>query len=114
MPSNGYTDEYKELVSTVPHSQPIMLVGDFNAHLAGPGNICIPNSQGVALEELVHRNNLYVGNTTSGPNYTFCSGGVRTIVDCYQSASYLISSLSVLEDHLLNTSDHLAVSIYNY
>ena len=54
MPSNGYTDEYKsclsdleELVSTVPHSQPIMLVGD----------------------------------TTSGPNYTFCSGGVRTIVD---------------------------------
>ena len=87
-----------------------MLVGDFNANLAGPGNICIPNSQGVALEELVHRNNLYVaslGDTTSGQNYTFCSArGVRTIVDYIivnQSASYLISSLSVLEDHPLNT-----------
>ena len=47
-----------------------MFVGDFNARLAGPGNICIPNSKGVALEELVHRNNLYVasvGDTTSGP-----------------------------------------------
>lgn len=49
MLSNGYTGEYKSCLYNLEevysvYCSSIMLVGDFNAHLAGPGNICIPNS----------------------------------------------------------------------
>jgi hypothetical protein len=46
----------------------------------------------------------------SGPDYTYCSGDVRTTVDYIlvnQCASYLVTSSAILDDHPLNTSDHL-------
>ena len=92
-----------------------MIVGDFNAHLADAGNSSVPNSQGVALRNLIDRNCLYVASldkVASGPGYTYCSGVVKTTVDYIlhnQCASYLVISSEVLKDHPLNTSDRLAL-----
>ena len=123
LPSDGYTEDYKcclidleELLSSLNPSQPVLIVGDFNAHLAdqGRGNSA-PNAQGLALRDLVEKYNLYVASLderSTGPSYTYSHGDTKTIVDyvfANQCASYLIKSTAVLEDHPLNTSDHLPV-----
>ena len=120
LPSYGYTEEYhacltdlEELLSGLPHSQPIMIVGDFNAHIAEVGCNSVSNPQGLALGDLIKRNNLFVAPLDKGPGYTYCSGHTRTTVDYIlvnQCASYLMTVSEVLEDHSLNTSDHLAVN----
>ena len=49
----------------------------------------------------------------SGPTYTYTSGGNSTIIDYIVSnadAFREISSCSTLEEHFLNTSDHLLIS----
>ena len=117
-----YSSEYQsclmdleELLSTLPPSQQTMIVGDFNAHLADARNSSVPNTQGVALWNLIDRNSLYVASLdkgASGPSYTNSSGVVKTTVDYIlvnQCASYLVISSEVLKDHPLNTSDHLAL-----
>jgi hypothetical protein len=89
-----------------------MIMGDFNAHLVD-GRGTTPNAQGVAIGNVINKYNLYVASLdkeTSGPSYTYCSGGIRTTVDYIlvnQPASYLITSSAALQDHRLNTSDHL-------
>ena len=118
---NGYTypkdyqsclQDLEEVLSSLSPSQPAMVVGDFNAHLAD-GRGTEANAQGVALGNFINKYSLYVASLdkeTSGPRYTYCSGEVRTTVDYMLvnlSGSYLITSSAVLEDHLLNTSDHL-------
>ena len=116
LPSDGYTKDYQsclqdleEVLSSLSPSQPAMVVGDFNAHLAD-GRGTEANAQGVALGNFINKYSLYVASLdkeTSGPRYTYCSGEVRTTVDymlANQSGSYLITSSAVLEDHLLNTS----------
>ena len=119
LPSYGYTEEYQtcltdleELLSGLPHSQPLVIVGDFNAHMANVGCNTVSNAQGLALTDLVKRNNLFVSPLDKGPGFTYCSGHTRTTVDYIlvnQSASYLITDSEVLDNHPLNTSDHLAV-----
>ena len=119
LPSNGYTEEYRtclndleELLSGLPHTQPTMIVGDFNAHIAAVGCNTVSNSQGQALKELVCRNNLFLAPHDNGPGYTYCCGQTRTTVDYIlvnQCASYLMTTSGVLVDHPLNTSDHLPV-----
>ena len=126
MPSDGHTDEYQsclsdleEVLNTLPRSQPVVIAGDFNAHLGRLGDPkCndTPNAQGRALKDLIDRNNLFVaslGEDTGGPVYTYCSGDTRRTIDYIlvnQSASYLVSTTSIHDDHPLNTSDHLALS----
>ena len=80
MPSDGNTDEYQsclsdleEVLNTLPRSQPVVIAGDFNAHLGrlgGPKCNDTPNAQGRALKDLIDRNNLFVaslGEDTGGP-----------------------------------------------
>jgi hypothetical protein len=51
-----------------------MIVGDFNAHIAEVGCNPVSNSQGLALRDLVERNNLFVAPLDKSPGYTYCSG----------------------------------------
>ena len=115
LPSYGYTEEYhacltdlEELLSGLPHSQPIMIVGDFNAHIAEVGCNSVYSPQGLALGDLIK---LFVAPLDKGPGYTYCSGHTRTVdyILVNQCASYLMTVSEVLEDHPPNTSDHLAV-----
>ena len=88
-----------------------MIVGDFNAHIAEVGCNPVSNSQGLALRDLVERNNLFVAPLDKG--HTYCSGHTRTTVDYIivnQCASYLMTTSEVLDNHPLNTSAVCAVN----
>ena len=55
MLNNGYTDEYKNCLSHLvssSQSQPIMLVGNFNAHLAGLKSIRKPHLKSLYIETI--------------------------------------------------------------
>ena len=70
MPSDGNTDDYQSCVSTLEEVfkqtssvQPVVIAGDFNAHigsLGGPMCKDTPNTQGRALKDLIDRNNLFI------------------------------------------------------
>ena len=50
----------------------------------------------------------------SGPTHTYCSGPHSTTVDyiiCNQSATFICSSASTLDDHAFNTSNHLPLKV---
>lgn len=65
----------------------IIIAGDYNAHLgplAGPRGVGMPNERGLALKKFIDRNILFVAShssTSSGPTYTYHSGGHFTTVD---------------------------------
>ena len=73
--------------------------------------------QGVLLEEVMRRCELYAASLsegTTGPNYTYWSGGVQTTVDYIfmdVGAASLASPCTVREMEDLNTSDHLPISV---
>ena len=98
---------------------PVIIAGDFNAHLGptwGPRAHKSPNIQGVLLGEVLDKCKLHVvslGETVSGPDYTYRSGNSSTTVDYILAdveASSCIESCKVLEHTDLNTSDHLPLS----
>ena len=99
-----------------------MLVGgDFNAHLGALGGIRgtgEPNQQGVLLADLLDRCEMYAPSLSSianGPSYTYRrSSEVRTTVDYVLAdceASHLVHECWVHDQHDLNTSDHLPISV---
>ena len=69
------------------------------------------------LKDLIDRHELCVlslQSQASGPTHTYCSGPHSTTVDyiiCNQSATFICSSASTLDDHALNTSDHLPLKV---
>ena len=97
---------------------PVMVLGDFNAHL-GREAVGEQNLQGALLQE-VERCSLSAvsqGAMASGPEYTFCSGDVRTTIDYIlmdvEAASMMVSCRThPIED--LNTSDHLPLTVGLY
>ena len=63
--------ELEQLISTSSSHGPVLIAGDFNAHL-GPLGGPTPNQQGVLLQQLVNRCDLYVISLSSisvGPQY---------------------------------------------
>ena len=64
----------------------VVIAGDFNAHLgtlAGPRGSGTPNSRGFVLKDFIDRNKLFVAshsNISSGPSYTFHSGGYSSTI----------------------------------
>ena len=69
--------ELESLISEGQRLGPVLIAGDFNAHLGPLGGIRgqgIPNQQGVLLKQLLDRCELHVVSLSSlseGPFYTF-------------------------------------------
>ena len=87
-----YQDQFVELERIVLESKTLglmIVMGDFNAHLCPPVgvNSCNtgPNVQGVPLDELMRRCDLYAvsqSEIVTGLGYTYMHAESRTIVDC--------------------------------
>ena len=54
----------------LPPEDKDFFTADFNAHIAEVGCNPVSNSQGLALRDLVERNNLFVAPLDKGPGYT--------------------------------------------
>ena len=96
---------------------PIVLAGDFNAHvgrLGGPRGLNPQNLHGKLLLELVNRNDLYftsLNSCTNGSCYTFFRNDIMSTVHYIITdaiSAPLVQRCSILD---LNTSDHLPLSI---
>ena len=118
-----YCEHLVELESLISESQrhgPVMIVGDFNAHLGclggvrGHGN---PNQQGILLHQLLVRCNLYAVSLSAlsqGPQYTFWNSETRTTVDyiiASHDASNYIQHCFTHPPAPLNNSDHLPITV---
>ncbi len=115
-----YLFELENAVAALQSQGPVLILGDFNAHLGScnsDGGSEDMNPQGQLLREMMSRNDLFpvsLSQLASGPSYTFFSGDKRTTVDyCLLDcgASHLVSDCSILDHHPLNLSDHLPVTI---
>ena len=79
--------ELERLISDQQQQGPVIVVGDFNAHLGtlgGHRGVGDPNQQGMLLQQLITRCNFYAVSLSSlaiGPQYTFQSGICQTTVD---------------------------------
>ena len=112
--------ELERVISESECMGPVIVTGDFNAHLGsmwGPRAGGNPNLQGVLLGDLLNRCKLHavsLSESVSGPSYTYKSGNTVTTVDYILAdieASSCIDSCKVCSDDDLNTSDHLALSV---
>ena len=111
--------ELERLISEGQQLGPIVITGDFNAHLGtldgvrGQGS---PNQQGILLHQLLVRCKLYAVSLSSlfeGPQYTFWNSTTRSTVDyiiASQEASDYIQRCFTREPAPLNNSDHLPIS----
>ena len=117
---NCYRDHLIELEHVISDSQPmgpVVVLGDFNAHLSGAKCAGEQNLQGVMLQEVLEWCELSAvsqGALSSGPDYTYYSGDVRTTIDYIlmdvDAASMMLSCYThSMED--LNTSDHIPLTV---
>ena len=114
-----YLVELEHVISELELLGPVVVTGDFNAHLGklggsrGAGDV---NVQGVLLHEMMGRCNLSavsLGSIASGPGYAYQCGEVHTTVDYVlmdvEAASVMLScSTHCMDD--LNTLDHLPLT----
>ena len=112
--------ELDRIILGAEHWGPVMVAGDFNAHLGpscSPRAHMKPNAQGVLFAEVLNRCTLHatsLGEAVSGPNYTYHSGNFMTTVDYIFAdieASACVEHCYVHEDTDLNSSDHLPLSV---
>lgn len=115
-----YLQELESIVSTLQAQGPVVVMGDFNAHigaLAGGHLKDPPNAQGRLLYELMASLDLYavsLSEVAQGPNFTFSNGVHETTVDYSFIDSYMTSNVtkcSILPKNPLNLSDHLPVTL---
>ena len=109
-----YLADLENAISVLQQTGRVVLAGDFNVHLT-------ESNQSPSRESLVHncihRHNLYsvsTSNIASGPNYTFFSSTLHSMVDYILTESSLagqVASCSVHQHHPLNLSDHLPISV---
>ena len=99
---------------------PVVIVGDFNAHLGklgGSRGLGDPNVQGVLLHDLLdgcELNVVSLGSLSSGETYTYRSGSTTTIVDYVLmdlDAVSLLRSCETLSEADLNISNHLPLAV---
>ena len=109
------------MVYALQKSGPVVIIGDFNAHIGLPDSNraqCQTNAQGHLLRDLIDRTGHYavsLCDLATGPTHTFYGGGGRNttvdfcFLDCW--AAHLVLECVVLPRHPLNLSDHLAVKV---
>ena len=82
-----YLIELERIISDHQHLGPVVIMGDFIAHLGAIGGergVGDPNQQGLLLHQLLTRCNLYVVSLSllaTGPQYTFQNSVTQTTVD---------------------------------
>ena len=112
--------ELERVISDSANLGPVVIAGDFNAHLGymwGPRTSNTVNSQGLLLGELLSRCELHAASlskTASGPECTFHSGDKFTTIDYILmdvEASSCIDRCWTHEDDDLTQSDHLPLSV---
>ena len=112
--------ELERVITESESYGPVVIAGDFNAHLGTQGGERASdnlNPQGALLKQLVDRCELHVASlsaSATGPLYTFESGDSQTTVDYIITnfeASHLVQSCATLDPSPLNCSDHLPVSV---
>lgn len=115
-PVSEYVEYLTELESTISASGPVMIVGDFNAHLGPLGcqrNDDAPNPTGRLLFDVICRCDLFAVSQSAlanGARYTFANSIHQTTVDyCLLDCTYahLVKSCYTLFPGSLNLSDHL-------
>ena len=127
LPTSDYPlDIFKEYlheldtISALQSDGPVMVLGDFNAHLGSLGGqrgIGEANPQGKLLLDLICRTNLFVASLcsiSSGPSYTFFRGAQHTTVDyCLldNHAAHILQECVTLDHHPQITSHCLFVLI---
>ena len=108
------------MISSFQRNGPVVITGDFNAHLgkdSGPRVCGDKNAQGILLQELINRASLYpisVSSLATGPLHTYSHAGNFTTVDYYlidHVLVYATNFCNIHEQHPLNLSDHLPISI---
>ena len=108
--------ELESLVVDSALLRPVIVLGDFNAHLGSLGGargVGNPNAQGVLLLDLMSRLNLSAISLcewATGPLHTYISGRTTTTIDYILAsidATSIVSSCKTLPMADLNTSDHL-------
>ena len=117
-----YSEHLIELEWVVSEHQPhgpVIIMGDFNAHLGtlgGERGTGQPNQQGILLHQLIARCNLYAVSLSSlsqGPAYTFQNSVSQTTVDyvlANHDATEYIRHCYTHDSAPLNTSDHLPIT----
>ena len=113
-----YLETVEHLISRFKSDGPLIVVGDLNAHLGSRDpevkNAC--NGRGLEWNTIIHTyffHNVSLGCLSSGPTYTYSScGNISTFdyVIANQDAARGINTCVTLEDHPLNTSDHIPVT----
>ena len=82
-----YLQELENIVCALQTAGPVLITGDFNAHIGMINNSrahCQSNHQGKLLMEMIDRTGHYavsLSDLTTGPIHTYCSGGRNTTVD---------------------------------
>ena len=115
--NSSYLETVEHAVSQFTDDGPLLVMGDFNAHLG--------NQQQVTQQACDHRgrqwlsfidahslHNILLSSLTTGPAFTYSSGDRTSTIDYVlgnDDALRGLSSCVILEDHPLNTSDHLAI-----
>ena len=116
-PVQEYVDclaELESVISALQADGPVIIMGDFNAHL---GNMDNSNQVGELLFDVVCRCNLYVASIldmATGANYTYSNGPHHTTVDyCILDCGLapLVQSCTILHPNVLNLSDHLPITV---
>ena len=86
-PVQEYVDclaELESVISALQADGPVIIMGDFNAHLGNVDNSGTHNQVGELLFDVVCRCNLYVASISgmaTGANYTYSNGPHHTTVD---------------------------------
>ena len=115
---SSYLDEVNDTVAKLSPDSPAIIVGDLNCHLGhlgGSRSSDSPNSRGLQWKELIDHHSLYVpsqSHLARGPVHTYHCSSVSTTVDYVLGNLPLSTGLlacDTLEDHPLNTSDHLPI-----
>lgn len=110
-----YLSDIEALINQRSHA-PVIIAGDFNAHVGldgGPRSNDKQNTNGKLLYEVVHRNDLCItslSGCTRGPCYTFFQGDTVTTTDYIITnalSTALVDNCAIQNHHLLNSSDHL-------
>ena len=126
MPAAGCSDDFEsvleevaEIIDTDERGTCTILSGDFNADmgfLGGKRSTRKPTKGGRYLAKFFSESGLCAVNMMSmskGPVNTFCSGVGKSTIDyiaVQDSIVNLVQKCTVIQDEILNTSDHYAVS----